>query len=113
MRLLILSVLTFAMLCFASESWAGRVKIGGTHSSSEIQQTCGSVGGTFSSSGNTYSCVNQCGNDVCSVFCTSGSCTGSCPNCGRRDPSPLPVLGGITATSRALRNFSARHTDLR
>ena len=101
--ILIIALFIYGVLVGAAS--AGRVAIGGTHPEGEIKATCDSVGGTFSSSGGSYGCINVCGDSVCSVACTNGKCTGSCPKCGRVDPSPLPVLGGgRTVVRRALKN---------
>ena len=101
--MLIIALTIYSVLVGAA--WAGRVAIGGTHPEGEIKAACDGVGGTFSSSGGHYGCINTCGDSVCSVACVNGKCTGSCPKCGRVDPSPLPVLGGgRTVVTRALKN---------
>jgi hypothetical protein len=66
------------------EGWAAKVSFGGSHSRSEIQATCGAVGGSFFSNSH-YGCTNECagGTDTCAVECVNGKCTGSCPRCGR------------------------------
>src|SRR5262245_34564375 len=105
--ILIIALIIYGVL--PGEGWAAKVKISGTHSQSEIQATCGAVGGDFFSNG-SYGCTTTCtGGSVpqCSVECVNGKCTGSCPRCGRvASPSrtPLPRLGGADAVRRVLKN---------
>ena len=64
----IVALATFSLI--ASAASAGKVKIAGAHSSSEIRSTCDSAGGTFSEGGGLYGCAKVCGNqDVCLVNC--------------------------------------------
>ena len=64
----IVALATFSLI--ASAASAGKVKIAGAHSSSEIRSTCDSAGGTFSEGGGLYWCAKVCGNqDVCLVNC--------------------------------------------
>ena len=93
---------------FVGAAWAGKVAIGGTHSSGEIAGTCGSVGGQFWQIDSGYGCVHECGAggaQACVVSCgNDGKCTGECPSCGRRDPPRLPLLSGGNEVTRALSN---------
>src|SRR5215469_2134096 len=91
------------------EGWAAKISIGGTHSRSEIQATCGAVGGSFFSNSH-YGCTNECGADTCAVECVNGKCTGSCPRCGQRASprSPPPRLSGADAVTRVLKNSVGR-----
>jgi hypothetical protein len=106
--ILIISLMIYGVLL--GEGWAAKVSIGGNHSRSEIQATCGAVGGDFFSfEGGNYGCTNKCagGTDDCAVECTNnGKCTGSCPRCGQRvsPRSPLPRLAGGDAVTRVLKN---------
>jgi hypothetical protein len=43
--ILIIALFIYGVL--VGEAWAAKVSIGGTHSQSEIQATCGAVGGDF------------------------------------------------------------------
>jgi hypothetical protein len=109
MRKSIIIVIGLAIFGFlAGEASAGRVRISGTHSADEIKGTCDSVGGIFNSSGDHYNCTNPCGDSVCTVACVNGTCTGSCPSCGRRDPQVLPVLGGADAVQRSLKDTAGK-----
>src|SRR5262249_4019093 len=94
-----LVIALFIYGALVGEGWAAKVSIGGTHSRSEIQATCGAVGGDFFSiEGGNYGCTKECagGTDTCAVECTNnGKCTGSCPRCGRvasPNRTPLPRL---------------------
>jgi len=98
---LIIALATFGLV--AGLASAGHVSIKGTHSANEIRGTCNSAGGTFSEGGGIYGCQKACGGEVCSVTCVGGKCTGSCPNCGRRERR-LPTLGGTDAADRILKD---------
>ena len=103
--ILVIALMIYGILL--GEGWAAKISIGGSHSRSEIQATCGSVGGTFFSNSH-YGCNNECagGTDTCAVECVNGKCTGSCPRCGQRASprSPLPRLSGGDAVTRVLKN---------
>jgi hypothetical protein len=103
--ILIIALMIYGVLL--GEGWAAKVSIGGTHSRSQIQATCGAVGGSFFSNSH-YGCTNECagGTDTCAVECVNGKCTGSCPRCGQRvgPRSPLPRLAGGDAVTRVLKN---------
>jgi len=107
MRKSIILVIAIAMCSILSgKTWAGKVSLG-KHNADEIETICNSVGGAFWSKSGTYGCANECagGTSACVVSCTkNGNCTGECPSCGRREQSPLPVLGGGRMVSHALRN---------
>jgi hypothetical protein len=110
--ILVIALIIYGVLVGAA--WAAKVSIGGTHSQSEIQGTCGAVGGDFFvDPGGTYGCSKVCaGGSACTVTCTSsGNCTGECPRCGKRvsPRSPLPRLAGGDAVTRVLNN-SVRRT---
>ena len=103
--ILIIALIIYGVLVGAA--WAARVSIGGTHSQSEIQATCGAVGGDFFSlPTGQYGCSNICaqGSASCVVTCgTNGKCFGDCPRCGRLaspSRSPLPRLAGADAVTR-------------
>jgi hypothetical protein len=105
--ILIIALGVFGVL--SGESWAAKVSIAGRHSQSEIQATCGAVGGSFFSNSH-YGCTNECagGTDTCAVECVNGKCTGSCPRCGARIASPNRArLGGADAVTRVLNNLTA------
>jgi len=110
--ILIIALFIYGVLVGAA--WAAKVSIGGTHSQSEIQGTCGAVGGDFvTDSGGGYGCSHVCagGAGACVVTCTSGgNCTGECPRCGQRvsPRSPLPRLAGADAVTRVLKNSVSR-----
>jgi len=113
---IILVIALFVYGALVGEGWAAKVSIGGTHSRSQIQATCGAVGGDFFSiEGGNYGCTKQCagGTDTCAVECTNnGKCTGSCLSCGRvasPNRTPLPRLAGGDAVTRVLKN-SVRRT---
>jgi hypothetical protein len=77
--LVIIAILTLGLL--ASAASAGQVSISGTHSESEIKATCGREGGTFESTGGTYSCTKGCGEIVaCRVDCVGGNAQALAPN---------------------------------
>ena len=106
--ILITALMIYGVLL--GEGWAAKISIGGTHSRSQIQATCGAVGGDFFSNSH-YGCVNNCaGGDSCAVECVNGKCTGSCPRCGQRASprSPLPRLSGADAVTRVLKNSVGR-----
>src|SRR5215472_8980064 len=107
--ILIMALCTWGVL--VSEAWAAKISIAGRHSQSEIQATCGAVGGSFFSNSH-YGCTNECagGTDTCAVECVNGKCTGSCPRCGQRASprSPPPRLAGADAVTRVLKNSVGR-----
>ena len=111
---IILVIALFIYGALVGEGWAAKVSIGGNHSRSEIQATCGAVGGDFFSfEGGNYGCTNKCagGTDDCAVECTNnGKYTGSCPRCGQRASprSPPPRLAGADAVTRVLKNSVGR-----
>jgi hypothetical protein len=61
MRKSIILVITLIIYGFLlGEGWAAKVSIGGTHSRSEIQATCGAVGGDFFSiEGGNFGCTSR------------------------------------------------------
>src|SRR6516225_2686209 len=94
--ILIIALFIYGVLVGAA--WAAKVSIGGTQS--EIQGTCGAVGGDFfTDSGGGYGC---------SHVCAGGA--GECPRCGQRvsPRSPLPRLAGADAVTRVLKNSVSR-----
>jgi len=105
--ILIIALMIYGFLL--GEGWAAKISIGGTHSRSQIQATCGAVGGSFFSNSH-YGCTNECGADTCAVECVNGKCTGSCPRCGQRASprSPPPRLAGADAVTRVLKNSVGR-----
>src|SRR2546427_11285931 len=90
---LIITLIIYGVL--VGEAWAGKIAIGSTHSSGEIQGTCGSVGGQFYQIDSGHGCVHECGAggaQCCVVTCgNDGKCTSLCRGCSRREPpSPIP-----------------------
>jgi hypothetical protein len=111
MRKLWLFIVTLVAIgLLAGTSWAGHVSISGTHSANEIRSTCNRTGGSFTEGGGVYGCTKNCGNDVCSVTCVGGKCTGNCPKCGQRERR-LPTLGGTDAADRILRDSVQRRSN--
>jgi hypothetical protein len=109
MRKFIILIIALIIYSFLhGEGWAAKVSIGGSHSRSEIQSTCGAVGGSFFSNSH-YGCTNECGTDTCAVECVNGKCTGSCPRCGRMASPNRSRLGGADAVTRVLNNLTATH----
>jgi hypothetical protein len=110
MRKFAVFIVTILALVLAADVVpAGKINISGTHSRDEVKATCDKVGGGFGESANFYSCSKECGNTLCSVDCnkSDNKCTGSCPNCGRRERR-LPTLGGADAVDRTLNNSVER-----
>ena len=102
---IILIIALFIYGALVGEGWAAKVSIGGTHSRSEIQATCGAVGGDFFSfEGGDFGCTHECAGG------TDSKCTGTCPRCGQRvsPRSPLPRLAGADAVTRVLKNSVSR-----
>jgi hypothetical protein len=82
-------LLLAASMFLPSPAQAGRVKLSGTHSASEIKSKCDASGGDYiQPDSNHYSCVGPGGQ----VTCTSGKCNGTCPSCGHSSASINRVL---------------------
>ena len=105
MRKSIILVIALGMCgALCGEAWAAKVNISGRHSQSEIQATCGAVGGDFFTfPSGQYGCSKLCDGGICEVTCSSnGNCTGNCPACGGGDQ---PVLRGSNEVTRVLNNL--------
>ena len=76
--ILIIALITLGFL--ADQASAGRVAIAGTHPEGEIKAACDSAGGSFSSAGGHYGCINVCGDSLCSVACVNGKCMVHAPS---------------------------------
>src|SRR5215217_4726616 len=108
MRRFLTMIIALATLSFlAGVASAGTVQISGTHSESDIKSTCAAAGGSYTTNGNAYGCLNTCGNDLCSVSCIGGKCLGTCPKCGERR---VPVYGGRDAVGSIVTNKVQRRT---
>ena len=84
MRTFILSIAVMAS-CYIGIAQADKISIGGSHSNTEIKNTCGAVGGGYWEVGGSYGCVNECpkssgGIGFCGVSCTNGKCEGTTPD---------------------------------
>lgn len=101
-------IIALATLGFLADvAFAGKVSIKGTHDREEIRKTCANVGGSYSETGDSYSCIKECAQgDLCSVDCKDGKCTGNCPKCGSQEYK-LPELGGKDAVENTLKNSVA------
>jgi hypothetical protein len=90
MRKLVVIIIALATLGFlAGPASAGKIKLSGTHSADEIRTACANVDGSFVEGKGNYSCINNCGGEICEVNCSAKNqeCTGTCPKCGRRELS--------------------------
>jgi hypothetical protein len=110
MRKFLVMIAALATLSFlAGVASAGTIQVGGTHSPGEIKSTCDKTGGTYTTNGNFYSCLNVCksgqGTDFCSVTCTGGKCLGTCPKCGERR---VPVWSGTNIVDGVVTNTVQR-----
>jgi len=92
--------LLIALVSFSNSALADTVVLSGTHSKSDILQSCVGAGGSFSSGSGGYSCTTEKGSVNCN---NSGKCVGNCESCGasnvkQKGPrgTPQGVLSGTT-----------------